>query len=86
MLLFLLGMISAVTARQVLNFDFAWRYAEGVEPRDSQCSYEQGVNYGRGYIWQGATASYQECCSECANRPTCKYVKDDTALENGCLS
>ena len=40
----------------------------------------------RGFIWQGATSSYQECCNECANRETCRswdwngrvcYVKDN---------
>ena len=78
--------LTAAAAREVVNFDFAWRYSSGVEPRNAQCTYEQGVNYGRGYIWQGVTASYQECCNECANRPTCKYVDGTNCFLNGILN
>ena len=79
-------MLTAAT-RQVLNFDFAWRYSPAVDPRALQCIYEQDVNYGKGYIWQGPTATYQECCNECANHQTCLawdwnghmcYVKDNS--------
>ena len=74
-------------ARQVVNFDFAWRYSAAVDPRSLQCTYEQDVNYGKGYIWQGPTASFQECCNECANHQTCLawdwdgnmcYIKDNS--------
>ena len=78
---------NAHAQREVVNFDFAWRYSAALEPRVQQCSQaQQGVNFGQGYIWQGRVGSYQECCNECANRQTCRawdwhggmcYVKDN---------
>ena len=81
-----------VSPREVVNFDFAWRFSHALEPRVRECEFEQGVNYGEGYIWQGVTASYQECCNECANRQTCLawdwsdsdrtcFVKDNAAAK-----
>ena len=59
--------------RETVNFDFAWRFQRAVEPRYPQCaSAQQGVNYGSGQIWAGATASKEECCNECANHETCR--------------
>ena len=38
--------VLAVSANRLsVNFDFAWRFAQGVEPRLAQCTFEQGVNY-----------------------------------------
>ena len=73
--------------RTTIDFDFAWRYSRAVEPRFEQCTFEQNVNYGRHYIWSGNVASKEECCSECANRETCRawdfngktcWVKDNS--------
>ena len=72
--------------RDTVNFDFAWRFSHATEPRYDQCSFEQNVNYGKGYIWQGSLDSKEECCNECANRETCRawdwnghtcFVKDN---------
>ena len=55
------------------------------------------MNYGKGYIAQTPTASYADCCDECAKNPKCLawdwnsngqicYVKDNSAakaVENG---
>ena len=57
--------------RTTVNFDFAWRFQRGIDPRNQQCTYEQGKNYGTGYIWAGATPSKEECCNECINRQMC---------------
>ena len=34
------------SARTTVNFDFAWRFSRGFEPRSAQCTYEQNTNYG----------------------------------------
>ena len=57
--------------RETINFDFAWRFAPATDPRYGQCTFEKDVNFGKGYIWTGDVASYQECCNECSNRETC---------------
>jgi len=44
---------SHANPRISVNFDFAWRYMRGVDPRYKQCTYEQGRNYGQGNIWSG---------------------------------
>lgn len=62
----------AVAAREIVNFDFAWRFEPAVEPRYEQCTFEQGVEYGTGQIWYGQTSSKEECCNECSNRETCR--------------
>ena len=33
-------------ARTTVNFDLAWRFSRGFEPRSAQCTYEQNANYG----------------------------------------
>ena len=78
--------------RETVNFDFAWRFQRAVEPRYPQCAAaQQGVNYGSGQIWAGATASKEECCNECANHETCRawawdghecVVRDNSAESN----
>jgi hypothetical protein len=82
--------MSMTLAREVVNFDFAWRYMRGIEPRYQQCTFEQNVSYGVGAIWSGFMASdqpNQECCNECANRDECRawethgthcFVKDNS--------
>ena len=80
---------AASTPRATVNFDFGWRFAPAQEQRYlAQCTFEENMNYGRGSIWGGWTASKEECCSECANRETCLswdwngrmcYVKDNAA-------
>ena len=63
-----------MTPRKIYNFDFAWRFRQGVDPteRQAQCRVERGVDYGTGYIWFGNIGSAEECCNECANRDTCR--------------
>ena len=60
------------SARETVNFDFAWRFQQAAEPRYQQCTFEQNVNYGVGYIWSGVTATKEDCCNECVNRDTCR--------------
>jgi len=45
-----------------------WRHTRSAEPRFLTCTYEQNRNIGGNYIWQGPTASKEECCNECAIR------------------
>lgn len=79
-----------ISPRLTVNFDFAWRYQDAVEPRFQQCTFEQGVNYGEGYIWTGATGSKEECCNACVNHDTCRawdwdgrhcWVKDNSVAK-----
>jgi hypothetical protein len=79
--------VTLVAGREVVNFDFAWRFTQGNEPRYEQCKYEKDRNIGANYIWTGGTATKEECCNECANRDTCRawdwngrlcWVKDNT--------
>jgi hypothetical protein len=35
----------AIAPREVVNFDFAWRYQAAVEPRYRQCVFEPNVSY-----------------------------------------
>ena len=37
---------AAQPARTTVNFDLAWRFSRGFEPRSAQCTYEQNANYG----------------------------------------
>ena len=37
---------AAQPARTTVNFDIAWRFSRGFEPRSAQCTYEQNANYG----------------------------------------
>ena len=51
--------------REVVNFDFAWRYQPAVEPRYRQCVFEHNVSYadpgGDGQIWAGIVTSKEQC-------------------------
>ena len=82
--------VAANSPRSTINFDFAWRFQEAAEPRYQQCTFEQGVNYGVGYIWAGVVATKEDCCNECVNRETCRawdwngrycWVKDNSAAK-----
>jgi hypothetical protein len=64
--------LAGPSPRETVNFDFAWRFQRAAEPRYQQCEFEEGVNYGSGQIWAGATASKEECCNACANHETCR--------------
>jgi hypothetical protein len=70
--LFLLLSAPLVAGHDVVNFDFAWRFTQGIEPRYEQCKYEKDRNIGAKYMWTGHTATKEECCNECANRDTCR--------------
>eukprot|EP00729_Bicosta_minor_P007835 gene7834-393_t len=91
--LLLHGVTMAIAARQTVNFDFGWRHTQSIEPRYGQCgaAMSQQYQWGQGYIWQGRTPSWEECCNECANRETCRawdwngricYVKDNAEGPN----
>ena len=56
--------------------------------RMPECTCDQNRNYGVGFIWQGATATYQLCCSACTANAKCLawdwhsgtcFLKDNSA-------
>eukprot|EP01051_Picozoa_sp_SAG22_P009089 SAG22_NODE_732_length_7583_cov_3.250134_1_plen_111_part_00 len=64
--------LASAGSREMVNFDFAWRFHRAEEPCYHQCAFELGANFGTGQIWAGITASKEECCNECANHDTCR--------------
>ena len=73
--------LSAATARDTVNFDFAWRHQLGsAPPRVENCTVgEVGINYGTGGNEHENVASPEACCALCASELTCGCWDLDTA-------
>eukprot|EP00040_Diaphanoeca_grandis_P011360 m.58192 g.58192 ORF g.58192 m.58192 type:complete len:953 (+) comp22513_c0_seq2:99-2957(+) len=69
----ILTVLPTIFAREVVNFDFAWRHKLGPSgaPRNGNCSSaEVGYNWGTGG-YQLDTSSASACCDACAADATC---------------